>query len=266
MRMLGDITEALTSRLRRYGQHIRSIPDNARCKSLSQNYRFADDYRRIYFYHIRKTAGTSLCAAFFRLAAPDGEEAMSILAQRGGRIVLGDKVYVGWNRYLIERGEYFFGFSHFPAHRLHIPPATFTVTCLRDPIRRIISYFKNTKYYEKHYPDQKDLLRLDVSSLSNFVASLPKKDLLRQLYMFSKTFSVTEAADRISSCSYYFFTEEYGDSLNALAGKLSMPLQASHENQLPVDVDIDECEVKQLRERMEPEYQLVEQLQSCTEV
>ena len=261
MRMIDSITEAISVRLKRCSQRVRSIPDNSRCKQLSDQYRIAGDYRRIYFYHIRKTAGTSLCAAFFRLAAPNGEEAMSVLAKRGGRIVLDDKVYVGWNRYLIERGEYFFGFSHFPAHRLRLPNETYTVTCLRDPVRRIISHYKNTKYYEKHHPDQKELQRLDVSSLSNFVATMPKKDLLRQIYMFSKTYTVSEAADRIASCSYYFFTEEYAESLKQLAQRLSVPLEASHENRLPVDVEIDEREIEQLREQMEPEYQLIEQLE-----
>jgi hypothetical protein len=42
---------------------------------------------------------------------------------------------------LIATGDYFFASSHDPAYRLQVPPGTYTVTILRDPLSRVISYY-----------------------------------------------------------------------------------------------------------------------------
>jgi hypothetical protein len=51
--------------------------------------------------------------------------------------------FVRHDRELIEGGDYLFGYSHLSAHELTLPPDTFTVTILRDPIARVESYFRH---------------------------------------------------------------------------------------------------------------------------
>jgi hypothetical protein len=93
-------------------------------------------YERVYHYHVRKTAGTSLNAAFWALAGLD-YKAMSNRQVAEGN---GLKILQGGAK-LIPEGDYFFASSHQPAYRLWLPPSTFTITILRDPASRVISYF-----------------------------------------------------------------------------------------------------------------------------
>jgi hypothetical protein len=96
--------------------------------------------QRIYHFHVRKTAGSSLDAAFYALG---GLEGLSVHNQSSRGTTVGNGLaFVGANKPLIEGGDYFYGTSHFPAWWLDIPPGTFTVTILRDPVSRAISYYR----------------------------------------------------------------------------------------------------------------------------
>jgi len=48
---------------------------------------------------------------------------------------------------LIEEGSYYYAFSHIPLHQLRLPKETFTITCFRDPIKRIISHYNMLVHY-----------------------------------------------------------------------------------------------------------------------
>jgi len=216
-----SILERIEGRSKRFWKNARALPTARRARKLAKGYRIAGRWRRIYFYHIRKTGGTSLCRSFVGLASDDPRGAMEALSRRGGRLILSDKVYVGWNERLIEQGHYFCAWSHRPAHALALAPETFTVTCLRDPVARIISDYRNslaqaqvkrTRSFERKYGHR-------LSSLAEYVRNSPKKDLLRQIYMFSASLSVDEAVKRIASCSHWFFIDQFDEGLEALSAK-----------------------------------------------
>ena len=68
----------------------------------------AGDYDRIYFHHVRKTAGTSIVHAFYSLSGSDPREALSRLY--AGQHLLGE-AECGLSQNdaaLIRRGRYFF--------------------------------------------------------------------------------------------------------------------------------------------------------------
>ena len=111
-----DVQRLVPGRVRwwrdRAAEWARSLPDAARARQLASSYRIDGRYRRIYFWHIRKTGGISLSSAMLGVACDDGAEGLRELARQHGRLVLDDKVFVAWNVYLIEQGHYFYAFSH----------------------------------------------------------------------------------------------------------------------------------------------------------
>ncbi len=95
---------------------------------------------RIYHYHIRKTAGSSLDSAFLGLGGFDG---IGVLESSAHTALIGNgKRFVAHNADLIRSGDYFFATSHYPAWWLNVPANTFTVTILRDPTARLRSYYR----------------------------------------------------------------------------------------------------------------------------
>jgi hypothetical protein len=58
-----------------------------------------------------------------------------------GRTVSHGLPFVSGRRLVLEKGEYFYGFSHIAAYAIELPPATLTVTVLRDPIQRALSCY-----------------------------------------------------------------------------------------------------------------------------
>lgn len=100
-----------------------------------------DSYQRVHHFHVRKTAGSSLDAAFWALGGPEVAEITKV--QAAGRTVTGNGLnFVFHDAGLIAKGNYFYASSHAPAYQLRIPADTFTVTILRDPLSRAVSYYR----------------------------------------------------------------------------------------------------------------------------
>jgi hypothetical protein len=222
---------------------------------------------RIYCYHIRKTAGTSLHFSFLALGDEDPWLVQERLATTAlHRTVSGRYAFVAHQRQLLEQGHYFYGWSHLPAHRISLPPRTFTITVLRDPVERVISYYRYL--LEGDDPTMAFAVKAGERSwaahgFSEFLDEVPRPHLLRQLFMFSPTFNVAEAADRIGRCSWVFFTEDYTSGLDGLAGRLQLPLQGHRQRVTGGLHSIPSSGHDRLRELLEPEYELVTQLRKA---
>ena len=75
-------------------------------------------YRRIYLVHVRKTGGTSLNYMFLSTGGQDGSAVYDdINRSRPHRVVRDGRIFVGWDIDLINRGDYFYAFSHTPLHQ-----------------------------------------------------------------------------------------------------------------------------------------------------
>lgn len=178
-------------------------------------------FKRIYHFHIRKSAGTSVNVAFWRLA---GKELKDV--GRSSLIVTDRHVFVRHNRELIARGEYFFANSHASFWQLKLPEGTYTFTILRDPVARLYSLYRYY-HFNVHHKDAPILDPMNASvrkyeswlgnSFMDFLELLPRQHLENQLYMFSETFDIDEAVFNVQKLNKFYFQED----LDVLATELS---------------------------------------------
>ena len=106
---------------------LEEITTRRKYKKISAKYDL-NGYKRMYLVHIRKTGGTSLNNMFLALSGEDPKNLYDQLAlARNHRLISNGLIYVGWNLRLINRGEYYYAFSHTPFHKLDLPEKTFTI-------------------------------------------------------------------------------------------------------------------------------------------
>ncbi len=227
-------------------------------------YEIAGQYGRIYHFHNEKTGGTSLNHTFLSLGGEPGPDVYKRLTKAiDWRVISGNKVFVGWDKSLIQDGLFYYAFSHIPKHQLKLPEDTFTITCLRDPVKRVLSCYKELMEYKLSHVDHPVMKKrgkwLD-GSFGEYLARLPKELLQAQFYMFSKGFDIDEAFEEIVACSYFLFTEEFAAGLTRLSSKLGILLEPLHTRKTSIELDIPNEEMNRLREWLEPEYRLFERL------
>ncbi len=223
-----------------------------------------DGVQRIYLFHIRKTAGTSLVRSFLALGGEDPRAVEHRMSKSLlSRTKSGPYAFTS-GRGTLPRGDYFFGWSHMAAHRLRLPSRTFTIVLLRDPVARVLSYYRYLLSGDEpaenmawRVPD--DERALAGRSFSDFLNTIPEELLLNQLYMFSRRFDVAEATAGILKCSAIMLTESYGRDLRKLAGTLSLPLEHRRDRITGVKAaPVDQQQLDALRDRLEGEYELLE--------
>jgi hypothetical protein len=243
---------------------LRWLRDDVRAARLSRHYAIGGRYRRVYHYHIPKTGGTSLNTMFLALGTGDGDACYQRLAgEPSHRLFAGVFVFVGWDPALIEGGRYFYGFSHIPSHRLRLPPGTFTVTCLRDPLKRVISRYTELCDYRDRGVDH-PVMAVEGpdlgSSFADYLERVPRERLLAQLYMFSRGFDVGEGFDGVVGCGQFMFTEKFADGVDGLRKKLDLDLVPIHARKGPAKAPLADADRARALELLAPEYDLVERL------
>lgn len=247
--------------IRAWAAYALNVPAQLRYK-FGAGRAITGKYERIYFYHIRKAAGTSLNHAFFDLGEEDAEVVYDQLGRRR-MMVAGSKTFVGWNKPLIESGRYFYAFSHIPSHQLELPASTFTITCFRDPVQRVLSHYKYLLLLQSEGSSHNCLKREGPwlgNSFADFVKNMPPEHLFNQLYMFSESLNLNEAFDAIAQCNHLMFTEQFNKGLNQLSEKLGCSLQSKRKNRSRTDVMIREDEIEAARHRLHSEYDLLERV------
>jgi hypothetical protein len=220
--------------------------------------------KRIYCYHIRKTGGTSLHFSFLGLGGEDPAAVQQRLeASSLHRTISGNYAFVAHQRPLLDQGDYFYGWSHLPARRVSLRPGTFTITIFRDPIDRVVSYYSYLCHGDQQgmaFAVGQSERALSDKGFSVFIKELPKEQLLAQLFMFSRSLSVPEAAEQIARCSCVMFTDEYESGLVSLARRLALPLTPKRERTTRARLELSSDERERLRHLLQPEYDLMRQV------
>jgi hypothetical protein len=230
----------------------------------ARSYELPDGSRRVYCYHVRKTAGTSLFLSFLALGGEDPVEVWGrAVASRLGRTSSGGYSFASNNRAVLAEGAYFYGRSHRSFDLQPLPPRTFTVTVLRDPIGRAHSYFDYLVAGDE--PGAPGRVgnrerRLAADGFDAFLDRIPVQGLVTQLAMFSDRLDISEAVDRIAGCSSVFFTEDFADGLAVLGRRLDLPLEHRRVRVTGQRSSLSESQIERLRLRLEPEYELLRRL------
>jgi hypothetical protein len=153
-------------------------------------------------------------------------------------------------------------------HRLRLPRRTFTIALLRDPVARVLSYYRYLVAGDAAQGDmawrvQDDERALAGESFSDFLKNVPDELLLNHLYMFSPRFNVSEAAEKILQCSAIMMTETFERDLRDLASTLGLELEYRHERITALTkAPVGEKQLDALRDRLGPEYELLETLRA----
>ena len=243
-----------------------AIKSDSRYRKLAEGYHFPEGYKRVYCHHIRKTAGTSLWLSFMALGGEDPLEVYRRLTRdKLNRTVSGGYSFAIFHRRLLAEGAYFFGRSHRPAESQPLPPRTFTVTILRDPVSRVRSYFDylvNGDPPGMPRPVGPGERSLADGGFDRFLDRVPQRHLLTQLLTFSERYDVSEAVDRVAACSSIFFTEDFGEGMAALATRLDLPLEVRRDRVTGERSDLTAAQVERVRAMLEPEYQLLSRLEA----
>jgi hypothetical protein len=238
---------------------------NPAYRQLAQPFALPDGCQRVYCYHVRKTAGTSLFLSFMALGGEDPMDVWWRIANaRLQRTISGEYSFASNDRRVLAKGAYFFGRSHRPFDEQPLPPRTFTVTILRDPIERVRSYFDylvagDEQGMPGRVANRERLLAQD--GIDAFLERLPKQRLLTQLAMFSDRLDVVEATERIAGCSCVFFTEDFAAELTRLGRRLDVPLSVQRARTAGHRSSLTSAQRERLRSRLEPEYELLRQLE-----
>lgn len=242
-----------------------SIKENKFCKEIAKQYLIAGRYKRVYFYHVRKCGGTTISQAFLSLSGKQSTQELydRLCAKPNYRLINGDKVYVGFNQKLIEEGNYYYAFSQIPQYELKLPPDTFTVVSLRDPIQRVFSHYKmiiELKTNKIKHPVMGKEGKWVGENFSDFLDKIPREHLLREVCMFSKSFDPQEAFENIAQCSYYYFVEDLSSAIKELSSKLNIELPPIHARKSSLNLQMTDAELDKARHKLKPSFDLIEKL------
>ena len=219
-------------------------------------------FRRIYHFHIRKTGGTSVTKMFMHCEGNDGS-AYAELNRRPDRPSIQKRLVFVRSKELVEKGNYFFGFSHRSFDQVSLPPNTFTFTCFRDPARRLMSHYNMLLHFSKKenpHPCFETEGKWVGETVEDFLDRVPREHLQNQLFMFSEKFCVAQAIERIRSLNFWMFTEQFDAGVSQLSELINLNLRPMHQRKSPNRVKLRASTRERLREMLADEYTLLDQV------
>lgn len=218
----------------------------------------------IYLFHIRKCAGKAIINAYlqymsYRTTQLDGIHPFYEKLCEKKELCMNNKKIVCHNLQLINNNEFDFAFSHFPSRYVRLKPNVTTITCVREPVERFISYYAylHDNYARFKYTQAK-YLHLP---FPQFLETVAKHHLMPMLAMFSSNYDPLEAFLNIKKLDYVLFKDNLENDLKKitqvdLASNLSHVGKSYSKKYLkltPPDLNL-------LKIKLEPEINLYNEL------
>jgi hypothetical protein len=249
--------------LRSAGARMLALPGNRQFEHAARSFHIEGGYQRVFCFHVRKTAGTSLHRSFLAASGGDGDALQERLrASLNSRIIHNGFAYAGQNRTVIEGGRYLYGYAHRPWHELRLPEKTFRITVLRDPVARVVSHYKMLVGLQESGKDPALIAKEGHwlgDSIDDFLHA-PRTEILRQLYMFSEHFDIDEAVAHLRELEFVFMTERFSEGLAWLSQRLGLELREYRSHISEGRVEVTDAQRKKIREFVAPEYEMLERL------
>lgn len=272
MHQLSQKLQRLSRLPRRWGKlSQRSCQANAlRCAAAINVFPGKGAYGRIYHVHIRKTAGTSVNAAFLGCKGHDQKDTFLRLHEsRPHAVNLGGFVVAGWDNDLIRSSYFHYAFSHIPLPNLAFGNDVFKFTIIRDPFERYMSYFKMLRdyLYTGHWSQtgkpHADLARESCAANLGPIGCLAAANaphVLSHLYMFSPNFDLTEGVENASRLNAIYDSKHLTVCVDDMMQRFGVNLALRNHNRSITDVEVNVGEKDAILAALKPEYDFIDRL------
>lgn len=191
--------------------------------------------KNTYLYHMIKTGGRSMISSYCHYLMPNYQQCdhnkgyCQLYRELCGEMkVLDDECKLlrkiqRWKYKL--KGNYIFGFSHEPHHKTRISNG-YTITCLRDPLNRLISHYKMLLYQTSniHSREESDNSKYVKNGPIKFINTFPIEYSNHQLRFWSRNGNIYEAFQNITKCTQIILTHKIQEGLDKFKKKTDIQL------------------------------------------
>lgn len=233
---------------------------NIYCKFLAYSYNI-NNFKNIYHFHIRKTGGSSINYMFLTLSGLKGDVLIEKLSKKYNHsLIINNQLYTGWNLDLLNKGNFYYGFSHYPFSMVKLKDSTYSFTIFRDPAKRVLSHYNMLLGFIKNeinHPCMSSEKNWVGKNFLEFLDRIPKNHLLTQLNMFSSSFDINEAVNNVKKLNNYFQLEDFDNCIKSLNKDLNLNLKKMHIKKSKFEYKIKDHELEYLKDLLKEEYKFL---------
>lgn len=198
--------------------------------------------KKIHLYFVPHQGSHSLNSSFFRLCGREPDVVRARVDSFPFRFSHNGFNYIRAKGDNIKGLQTFYSFSEQRASELELPTDTFRLFYVREPVDYVMEAYRSS----------------GLDSLEEFLSIFSPKEMMPQLYMFSKNLLPEWALGEIDHrCDFVFFHERFEEYLKALSEIVGTELVYTS---APEIVKPEKSDLRLLRQKLGPEIEMVREL------